>query len=239
MKLSKRLEMIINMVPELGADGCVADVGTDHGFVPIRLVQLGKAGRALALDVREGPLSRAREHIKDCGLSRQIETRLSDGLAALAPGEANVVVVTGMGGELTLRILREGEAVRGMVDGWVFSPQSELSRFRHGLEELGLAIIREEMVFEDGKYYTVMLAKPGAMHYEEEFRYRFGDCLIRARSPQLLCFLERQKQQYREILTALDAQDSATARIRSVEIEKEWKEAEEAYAAMQGNHGKA
>lgn len=246
MKLSKRLETIVEMVPGLTAGQeddsqaeqaeatlCVADVGTDHGFVPIRLLELKKAERAIAMDVRKGPLERAQEHIARYGMGDRIETRLGDGLEALLPGEADTVVIAGMGGELMLRILREGGAVRESIRHFVLSPQSELSLFRHGLEEMGLAIIKETMVEEDGKYYTVMLAEPGQMHYEEEYRYRYGDCLIRQNSPVLRELLEREASQYREIAGQLSRQSGEGARIRFQEIQGELLEIEEACHAMQ------
>lgn len=205
MGLSKRLETIVSMVPELGPEGCVADVGTDHGFVPIRLVELGLCGRALAMDVRPGPLEHAREHIRQHGLEGRIETRLGDGLEQLRPGEAQAVVITGMGGELMLRILKEGAHVRGQVAHWILSPQSELSQFRHGLEEMGLCIREESMILEDGKYYTVLDVIPGEMHYQREYQYRYGDCLIRKNSPVLREFLEREMEKNRRIRERLES----------------------------------
>lgn len=231
MRLSRRLETIAAMVPNCT---CAADVGTDHGFVPIRLLELKRAKRAIAMDVRKGPLERAREHIAQYGLEGRIETRLSDGLLRLEPGEADVVVIAGMGGELMLRILRDGGHVRGAVRHWIFSPQSELSVFRHGLEELGIAITEETMVEEDGKYYTVMAAEPGRMHYGEEYRYWYGDCLIRQGSAVLAEFLRREAAQYRDILGHLAGQEGEGAKVRAAQLERELSEIEEACHAMQG-----
>lgn len=233
MRLSDRLEAIISMVPRLPGGCRVADVGTDHGFVPIRLVQDGTASRALAMDVRQGPLLRAAEHIREAGCENLIETRLGNGLEKLSPGEADGVVITGMGGELMLRILQDGGHVRDSVKWWVLSPQSELCVFRHGLEELGLAIRREVMLREDGKYYTVMLAEPGRMHYDQEFRYRYGDCLIRAKSPVLLEFLQREEASLRGILKRLKEQESEAAKKRCLEMIQELEEIEKTYDVMQ------
>ncbi len=231
-KLSDRLETIIGMVPETKG-GVVADVGTDHGFVPIRLVLDGKAGHALAMDVRPGPLARARGHIRACGLEAEIETRLGDGLEGLNPGEAEGVVIAGMGGDLMLRILQRGGHVRGSIRWWVLSPQSELGAFRHGLEALGIKICEERMVAEDGKFYTVMLARPGAMHYDREYQYRYGARLIEEKSPVLKAFLEKEQKQLRAVLGHLKIQGRGGALVRRNEILDELKELEEAYDAMQ------
>lgn len=234
MKLSKRLETIAEMVPETGADGRVADIGTDHGFVPIWLLTHERAAGALAMDVRKGPLLRAQEHVRQYGLEERIETRLSDGLEKLQPGEAQTVVIAGMGGELMLRILRDGSHVRESIRHWVLSPQSELGLFRHGLEELGLAVVKETMLEEEGKYYTVMLAEPGQMHYEHEYEYRYGGCLLKDKSLVLREFLEREYRQYRQILTQLEVQQSETAKARLAQMRDELAELEAALGELKG-----
>ena len=103
MILSKRLQVIADMIPE---GGVLADVGCDHGFLDIYLVQTGKIQGAIAMDVRKGPLAAATAHVREAGLENRIETRLSDGLEAMMPGEAATLVCAGMGGPLMQRILR-------------------------------------------------------------------------------------------------------------------------------------
>lgn len=234
MKLSNRLETIANMVPEHTKNGCVADVGTDHGFVPVWLLREKRAARAIAMDVRKGPLSRAREHIIQYGLEDRIETRLSDGLEKLMPEEADTVVIAGMGGELMLRILQDGVHVRESVKSWVLSPQSECSAFRHGLERLGLAIQKEVMLEEEGKYYTVMLAEPGQMHYEQEYEYRYGKTLIDEKSTVLLGFLKKEQAQYEQIAAQLEKQISDGAKIRLKEVKEELADMIQAIRAIEG-----
>ena len=90
---------------------CVADIGTDHGYVPIFLVEQGIVRKAVAMDVNRGPLERARIHITEKGLSDRIETRLSDGLKKLNVGEVDTIIAAGMGGGLIIRILEEGREI--------------------------------------------------------------------------------------------------------------------------------
>jgi tRNA (adenine22-N1)-methyltransferase len=233
VRLSRRLERILQLVADWAPDGekgsrrdiCVADVGTDHGFVPICLVERGIAARALALDVREGPLERAKEHVQRKGLDKKIDLRLGDGLKPLAPMEADMVVISGMGGELMLRILREGELVRPFVSRWIFSPQSELALFRHGLEELGLSICHETMVEEEGKYYTIMVAQPGQMSYSHEYCYRYGEILIQSGSLVLTGFLEREIAQLKKIQKRLEKEGSENRSRRLLEVERKLQEA--------------
>ena len=106
--LSKRLEAVAGLIKR---NGTLADVGTDHGYIPIAMVLRGHVEKAIAMDLRTGPLERARKHITAYGLEDRIETRLSDGVSALAKNEADSIVVAGMGGELVIHILETGKAV--------------------------------------------------------------------------------------------------------------------------------
>lgn len=235
MRLSKRLETIIGMVSQWasrrGEEITAADVGTDHGFVPIALIERKIAKRALAMDVGKGPLLRAKEHVRERGLEDQIELRLSDGLTLLTPGEADVVILSGMGGELMLRILRDGEHVRDSVKCWILSPQSELLLFRQGLRELGLAIQDEVMVKEDGKYYVVMAAEKGAAGATECLRY--GEALIRKKDPVLREFLEQEREQLLEIRERLLDNRTEAAVKRLAQVERRIWEAEEVRKRME------
>lgn len=121
MQLSKRLKLVASFVPE---GDRVADVGTDHGYVPIWLVGTGRCPGAVAMDVRQGPLDRARAHIRESGLEDKIQVRLCDGLSGSIPGEVDTVVIAGMGGELMLRILEEGRHMWESTAHFVLSPQS-------------------------------------------------------------------------------------------------------------------
>ena len=153
MQLSMRLRMNASLVTP---GNRLADVGTDHGYIPIALVEEGVIPSALAMDVNEGPLMRAEEHIRLSGLVPYIETRLSDGLEKLGCGEADSVLVAGMGGPLIIRILSEGKRQLAGVRELIVQPQSEIGLVRHFLEESGWNIDVEDMVREDGKYYTAM-----------------------------------------------------------------------------------
>lgn len=136
----------------------VADVGCDHGFLSIYLVQNGISPRALAMDVRMGPLAAARVHIDECGLGAYIDTRLSDGLKECRPGEADTAVIAGMGGPLMEKILTESMERAAQLKELILQPQSELGRFRRFLKKSGFVIIDEGAVYEEEKYYFAMKA---------------------------------------------------------------------------------
>lgn len=153
--LSRRLRMLADLVTK---GHRAADVGCDHGFLSIYLIQQGISSRVLAMDVRKGPLRAAQEHIAACGLEAYIEARLSDGLSALCPGEAETLICAGMGGPLMEKILRDGmEKARGLKE-LILQPQSEVGAFRRFLRREGFRILAEDAVYEDGKYYFAMKA---------------------------------------------------------------------------------
>lgn len=233
MKLSKRLEMVASFV-EKGSR--IADIGTDHGYLPIALVERGLCPRAIAMDIGQGPLARAREHILACGMEARIEMRLSDGLAELKPQEADTVVIAGMGGELVLHILEQGKALWESTGAFVLSPQSELDKVRNYLEKNGFFIAREAMVFEDGKFYTVMLVKRGKMSIDRPAHYLYGKCLIEARDSVLVLYLEKEKARMQAILQGLEGQETKKAEKAREKLLCELGWIKEVQDEMQGNH---
>lgn len=157
MQISKRLEAVAGMVtPGL----TLADVGTDHAYIPIYLVENQTVSRAVAMDIGRGPLARAQEHIRAHGLEAQIETRLSDGLGALEPGEVQSIVIAGMGGPLAVRILTMGAAQAAACREVILQPQSDLRLVRSYLCNAGYRIVQEELVCEEGKFYPMMKCVP-------------------------------------------------------------------------------
>lgn len=134
----------------------LVDVGCDHGFLSIYLVQQKICPGALAMDVRKGPLAAAQAHVRECGLQDYIETRLSDGLKAFVSGEAETLVCAGMGGPLMERILTDSfEKVKTLKE-LILQPQSEIKEFRQFLRESGFVVTDENAVIDEGKYYFAM-----------------------------------------------------------------------------------
>lgn len=218
MRLSKRLELVASFVPK---GSRVADVGCDHGYIPIELVGRGICPEGIAMDVGKGPLKRAGSHIQARGLSGKISTRLSDGLSALMPGEADSAVIAGMGGELVIHILESGRHLWDSMGQFILSPQSELEKVRYYLEENGFRIEKEDMVLDEGKYYTVMLVKRGTMNYGKLHWYRYGKELIAQKNKVLSSFLEKEEERMGAILKPLQLQQTPGAKAAAEEIEKQ------------------
>lgn len=210
VSLSNRLQTVADMV----TGRRVADIGCDHGFVSIYLVQAGKADHVLAADVRPGPLSRAQQHIKEVQLTPYIETRLSDGLAGVTPEDrVDTVILAGMGGRLMRRIL--GELDRLPVQELVLQPQSEWEELRAFLYEQAYLIVEENMVLEEGKYYPVLRAvrkrrqRKARSHLSRRAkicrRKKTGHACIRTISDageneQLVSYIQKEQQKFTKIL---------------------------------------
>lgn len=215
VKLSKRLLSVAQMVTP---GGCVCDVGCDHGFVSVYLIQKGLASHVIAVDVREGPLSRAREHVEAYGQTDYIELRLSDGLAAVAAEDAaDAAIMAGMGGLLMTRIM-EAALKRGLrIPEYVLQPQSHWQQLRVFLRENGYQILQEDMVLEEGKFYPVIKAADmyaadectesgvcgrGAdqayhrVYGGSELEDTFGPILLRERNAVLAQYLVGQEQKF-------------------------------------------
>lgn len=203
--LSKRMEAVMGLVPRNSSVVC--DVGCDHAYVSIRLIMDGIADKVIAMDVRSGPLEIARSNIREYGLEGAIDTRLSDGLTKLLPMEAEAIVIAGMGGLLVKRILEEGSHIlhSDKPPFLVLQPQSDIDKVRHFLYERSYHIVKEVIVFEDGKYYTAILAHPGEetpYALEEDFIY--GRYNIENHNQVLKEYLKKEYDIYRDILVKLN-----------------------------------
>lgn len=230
IKISKRLETVASFVKK---GSHIVDIGTDHGYIPIWLVEQGVVDYAIAMDIGKGPLERAREHIALYQLDTKIETRLSDGLKELKEGEVDTAIIAGMGGKLIFQILEEGSHVWNTMEQFIVSPQSDLEVFRQEVGKIGFVIQDETMLIEDGKFYTIMVLVRGQMETQKPFEYRYGKRLIHKKHPVLLTFLEREYHQLAEIQKQVMRQETPGAKIRLEELTNSMRQNKEAYNEMQ------
>ncbi len=191
---SKRLSSIVDITEPAGV---IADVGCDHGFVSIELVNRNKAKHVIACDINKGPLEAAVRNISEAGLSGSIETRLSDGLHKIKPDDKiETVIIAGMGGRLVTKILSEGKDLLENVSQLVLEPQSELFAVRQFIRENRFCIVKEEFVFDAGKYYWIIDARRGESPEPAEDEIQriydnYSEYLIKKKDPLLLEYLEK------------------------------------------------
>ena len=214
MELSIRLKAVADMVtPGLR----LADIGTDHAYIPIYLVENEIIPSAIAMDINKGPLNRAEANIKDHGLDQKIRTRLSDGLERLEINEADTMIAAGMGGALVIKILSADRTITENLKELILQPQSEIWKVREYLCRTGYRIIDEKMVIDDEKYYTVMKAVRGEAAYNKA-ELEYGPVLLERKDPVLLEFLNREKQITYTILKSLYGQKSDKSKQRFAEL---------------------
>lgn len=229
-ELSKRLQAVADLVtPGMR----LADVGTDHAYIPIYLTQNGLVPSAIAMDINKGPLERADTHILEHGLDGKIVTRLSDGLVNLKMEEADTMIAAGMGGGLVIHILNEDPAKTRSLKELVLQPQSELAKVRRYLEEHRFRIVAENMVEEDGKYYPMMKLVHGeeAPYSQEELYY--GRLLLKKKNPVLYQFLQREHSLKKGIADRLGDQTGKGAESRQKELQDELERIEHAIASYE------
>ena len=221
MELSKRLSAVAGLVSK---GNNLVDVGTDHAYLPLWLVTKGICPKAIAMDVRPGPLSRAREHVRTYEMEERIETRMGDGLSPLTYEEISVqegdpawtLVISGMGGLLMERILSDREDIVRLFSEAILQPQSDIPHFRRFLHEYKLAITEERMVLEDGKFYPIMKVVPMKTPYTLE--ELFGEKLLAEKNPVLKQYLERESRINSQILESLTGTRSEIGENRRKEI---------------------
>ncbi len=212
MEMSARLKLIAGFVTE---GYVVADIGTDHGYIPIWLIKADRIPRAIAMDIGKGPLERAQENIKQYGYEDRIETRLSDGLKELRENEADSVVIAGMGGPLIVSLLEAGKTALNTVKELILSPHTDIYLVRHYLIENGYDIVREEMVYDMGKYYTVMKAvhtedkRVKSLYDRDKYNYIYGRLLLMERSSVFMDFIKNEKDKLSVIFENLSRSEGA------------------------------
>lgn len=247
--LSKRLQMLADMV---SGGNSLVDVGCDHGFLSIWLVQTGKCPKALAMDVRKGPLAAAKSHVEEAGLRDYIETRLSDGLLAYDIGEAQSMVCAGMGGPLMAKILTESLGKAKSLKELILQPQSEIREFREFLRENGFRIIAENAVIDEGKYYFAMkvvpvsgvegadsvgnicgkdiLTKEAVSESKQRLYDTYGEFLLKEKHPVLQEYLQQRLAYVKKLEQSLTEAGSEKAYARTKEVREELGELEAALA---------
>ena len=158
--LLPRLDHRLATVPPFVRPGAVvADVGTDHAYLPIVLVGSGRATRAIASDIHRGPIERAAQHVAEYGLSDRIDTVLTDGLEGIRPYAPTDIIIFGMGGELIARILSDAPWVKDTGIRLILQPMTHAECVRTYLAEQGFALVDEVLSRESGKIYQTIVAE--------------------------------------------------------------------------------
>lgn len=239
IKLSGRMMAIVRMVSSgqsaiKNKNRVIADIGCDHGFVSIYMIQNNIADHVIAMDVAEGPLNTAKANVLEAGVSDQIELRLSNGFDGISQGETDTAIIAGMGGHLIIDILENG--LDKLEDGYelVLSPQSDIRLFRETLRKDGILITDEDMIYDEGKFYNIIkavvnkncpeaLAPSGQSDEMTSIYDTYGEILINKKSPVLIDYIEKELEKKQGIYCRLSKKDTANTVNRLLEIDSELK----------------
>ena len=178
--ISKRLELVASFVPQVAI---LLDVGSDHAYLPIELVERGQIESAIAGEVVEGPYQSAVKNVEAHGLKEKIQVRLANGLAAFEEADqVSVITIAGMGGRLIARILEEGLDKLANVERLILQPNNREDDLRIWLQENGFQIVAESILEEAGKFYEILVVEAGQMKLSAS-DVRFGPFLSKEVSP--------------------------------------------------------
>lgn len=244
--LSERLRAVTELVTK---GNRVADIGCDHAYTSIYLVEKGIAPCAIAMDINAGPIERAKENVALYGLADKIIVRRSDGVKELEAGEADTLLITGMGGLLMKKILSDKPEVTNRTKELVLQPQSEVEELRRFLHSIGFVITAEQMRKEDGKFYVMFRAEKEKMskHINNavvqsgegakkqtsanemklvwtDLEYRYGAYLLKERPAVFVQYLQWELQQKEQILANLEQIETKKAQVRKEQLTREIEE---------------
>ena len=217
IKLSNRLRAVARQIP---AGLRVADVGTDHGYLPVYLVVNDIAPKVIASDRGKRPLDSARQLISLLSLENQIDVRLGDGLSVLQPDEAEVICLAGMGGVAIKEIISAGLPLAQAAKRLVLQPQRNVPAVRRFLVANGFKIVAEDLAEDDGFYYEIIAVEPGLMELTEQ-EADFGPLLLRDGHPLFKDFLILKETDLTQLLAAMADNNSKDSLQRKKQLEEE------------------
>lgn len=171
MKLGTRLLAVSDMVEPCRV---LADIGSDHAYLAIGLLKEGRIERAIVTDVAEAPLRSAKENIMEAGYEHLCSIRLGDGLNPLSAGEAETIVIAGMGGNMIIKILCENPHIARMAESLILQPMQHKRELREYLNSSGYMIVSERVVRENGKFYEIIKARDGSQRRFTNIELEFG-----------------------------------------------------------------
>ncbi|HIE8444517.1 TPA: tRNA (adenine(22)-N(1))-methyltransferase [Clostridioides difficile] len=225
MKLTDRLLKIASLV----SDGKkIADIGTDHGYIPVYLLKEGKVAFAVLADVNKGPLDNAHKEVIQNNLLDKVDLRLGSGIEILEIGEVEEVIIAGMGGILISELLEAKKEVAHNVEKLILQPMQAQEELRYYLLNNGYEILEEVLVREDFRIYEIIVAKYTGKNtiIEDEIYYEVGIKLLENKDSLFNDFIEKKIKTYSSIVNKLEGKNGEA-------IDKKRKESEVAIKKLE------
>jgi len=217
MNIGDRLEAIGKLVPH----GCVlADIGTDHAYLPVWLLEQGKIASAIAGDIAEGPCLAAKNTVSMHGMKGKVEVRLGSGLKVLQAGEADCIAIAGMGASTMIEILEADMPLAVEAKRLVLQPMAGAASLRKWLIQNGWCIVTEDLVADGRHLYEIMVAERGESEAFSDVVLEIGPSLIEAKHPLLAKQFARQINNYKKLLANMGKSEQARASEKYIAWEK-------------------
>ena len=214
--ISKRLELVASFVPQ---GSILLDVGSDHAYLPIELVERGQIEVAIAGEVVEGPYQSAVKNVEAHGLKEKIQVRLANGLAAFEEeDQVSVITIAGMGGRLIATILEEGLDKLSNIQRLILQPNNREDDLRIWLQEHGFQIVAESILEEAGKFYEILVVEVGQMKLSAS-DVRFGPFLSKEVSPVFVQKWQREAAKLEVALSQIPEKNLAERQILADKIQ--------------------
>lgn len=219
MKLTDRLLKIASLVTK---GKKVADIGTDHGYIPVYLLNKGDIDYAILADVNKGPLENAKKEVRHSGLMDKVDLRLGSGIEVLEKNEVDEIIIAGMGGILISELLEAKKEVAHSLDKLILQPMQAQNELRKYLLNNGYEILDEVLVKEDFRLYEIIIAKYTSKNtqVEDEIFYEVGKKLIENKDPLLNEFIDKKIFMYNSIIKKIEdkAGESINKKIKESKI---------------------
>ncbi len=219
MKLTPRLQAMAELIPP---GSIVADIGTDHAYLPVYLVLNKISRRVVAVDLNQAPLQQAKETVAAFNCLQEVDLRLGNGLHAIKEADKiDIVVIAGLGGKSIAAILRDGRHLLKGVQQLILQPMSEEGDLRLFLARNGFALAHETLAREGRRIYEIILAKVGQEQETDLFRLSFGPRLLEQKPPLLSVFLEEKIRKLKIIYHSLQRAEKDDVSLKLQEVERE------------------
>jgi tRNA (adenine22-N1)-methyltransferase len=213
--LSERLDMVAGLVHSCDY---LADIGTDHAYLPIYLVKKGIVRHAVAADISKGSCDKALKNISAYNLEDSIEVRCGNGLEVMAQSEQpDVIVIAGMGGMLAVSVLKS-HPCGSNAPRLILQVQRDIDTVRRHLHATGYKIEAEQILKENDKVYVAIAAVKGTEPEYTETEYYFGKLLLAQKNPVLKEYMEHEQNKIKNVLKSIDDRDTEEIQKRRAEL---------------------
>ena len=219
MEQIKINDRLLTAIPFVRQGKRFADIGTDHAYLPIYLMDKGIIASAVAADINQGPLDKAQENILKYGFNDSISTVLCDGLTKIEPDSVDDIAIFGMGGELIVKIIDEASWVKDSDKRLILQPMTHPEKLREYLTKNGFFIVGETLSFDRGKIYQTICAQyDGIVREYDAFTYAFGEYILKDKNNLLLELMEMtQKKLERKISGKKEGGEDITYEVKLLE----------------------